>query len=238
MEQDIKSGIDLWIGNVNDSFQELWNGIATVVPNLVVAILILIVGWVVGVFVGRVVSHLIKTLKVDEALKQAGVEDIVHRAGMTLNSGYFFGALIKWFIIVAFLVSTLNFLGLEGVNDFILKDLLFYIPQIIIATLVIFLAALIADVLNKLVVASSKAVSMESAELLGGVIKWSIWIFAIFVALDHLRIIPEAFIQIILQGFVIAFSLAFGLSFGLGGQKFASDYIEKFKNKSKNNRES
>lgn len=235
MEQDIKSGIDVWINNVNESFLELWDSIAVIIPNLVVAVLILIIGWVVGVFVGRIISHLIKTLKVDDALKQAGVEDIVHRAGMTLNSGYFFGALIKWFIIIAFLVSTLNFLGLEGVNDFILKDLLFYIPQIIIATLVIFLAALIADVLNKLVVASSKAVSMESAELLGGVIKWSIWIFAIFVALDHLRIIPEAFIQIILQGFVIAFSLAFGLSFGLGGQKFASNYIEKLREKSKNN---
>lgn len=231
------SGIDVWINSVNESFQELWGSIAVVIPNLVVAVLILIVGWIVGVFVGRVVLHLIKTLKVDDALKQAGVEDIVNRAGMTLNSGYFFGSLIKWFIIIAFLVSTLNFLGLEGVNDFILKDLLFYIPQIIIATLVIFLAALIADVLNKLVVASSKAVSMESAELLGGVVKWSIWIFAIFVALDHLRIIPEAFIQTILQGFVIAFSLAFGLSFGLGGQKFASEYIEKFREKSKNNTE-
>jgi hypothetical protein len=235
MEQDIISGIDVWINSVNESFQELWGSIAVVIPNLVVAVLILIIGWIVGVFVGRVVLHLIKTLKIDDALKQAGVEDIVNRAGMTLNSGYFFGALIKWFIIIAFLVSTLNFLGLEGVNDFILKDLLFYIPQIIIATLVIFLAALIADVLNKLVVASSKAVSMESAELLGGVVKWSIWIFAIFVALDHLRIIPEAFIQTILQGFVIAFSLAFGLSFGLGGQKFASEYIEKFREKSKNN---
>ena len=237
MEHDIRSGIDVWVDNINSSFQELWESIAYAIPQIVVAVLILIVGWAIGMFVGRVISHLIKTLKVDEALKQAGVEDIVHRAGMTLNSGYFFGALVKWFIIIAFLVSTLNFLGLERVNEFILEDLLFYIPQIIIATLVIFLAALVADILQKLVVASSKAASMESAELLGGVVKWSIWIFAIFVALDHLRIIPEAFIQTILQGFVIALALAVGLSFGLGGQKFASDYIEKFRDKTKNERD-
>ncbi len=237
MEQDIISGIDVWIDNINSSFQELWESIAYAIPNLVVAILILIVGWLIGVFIGRVVSHVIKTLRVDEALRQAGVEDIVHRSGMTLNSGRFFGTLVKWFIIVAFLVSALNFLGLERVNEFILEDLLFYIPQIIIATLVIFLAALVADVLQKLVVASSKAASMESAELLGGVVKWSIWVFAIFVALDHLRIIPEAFIQTILQGVVIAFALAIGLSFGLGGQKFASEYIEKFREKEGRNKE-
>ncbi len=232
MEQNIGNGIDVWIDNINSSFQELWEGVAYAVPQIVVAVLILAIGWIIGMFVGRVVSHLIKTLKVDDALRQAGVEDIVHRAGMTLNSGYFFGSLVKWFIIIAFLVSTLNFLGLDRVNEFILEDLLFYIPQIIIATLVIFLAALVADVLQRLVVASSKAASIESANVLGGVVKWSIWIFAIFVALDHLRIIPEAFIQTILQGFIIAFALAFGLSFGLGGQKFASDYIEKLRGKS------
>ncbi len=237
MEQDIKSGIDMWMQDVSASFQELWSSIAYAVPNLVVAILILIIGWILGTFVGHVISHLIKTLKVDEALRQAGVEDIVHRTGMTLNSGYFFGALIKWFIIIAFLVSTLNFLGLDRVNEFILEDLLLYIPQIIIATLVIFLAALVADFLQKLVVASSKAASMESAELLGGVVKWSIWVFAIFVALEHLGIIPVAFIQTLLQGLVIAFALAFGLSFGLGGQKFASDYMEKFRSKRRDERD-
>lgn len=235
MEQNISGGVDMWIDNLNNSFQELWEGLAYAIPQIMVAVLILIIGWLVGVFVGRVISHLIKTLKVDEALAQAGVEDLVHRAGMTLNSGYFFGSLVKWFIIVAFLVATLNFLGLERVNEFILEDLLFYIPQIIIATLVIFLAALVADVLQKLVTASSKAASLGSPELLGGVVKWTIWVFAIFVALDHLRIIPEAFIQTILQGFVIAFALAIGLSFGLGGQKFAADYIEKLRKGSPEN---
>ncbi|MGM0629025.1 MAG: mechanosensitive ion channel family protein [Patescibacteria group bacterium] len=229
MNQDLSSGIDIWIANINNSFHELWEKVAYATPQVIIAILIIIIGWVVGVFIGRVISHLIKTLKVDEALAQAGVEDIVHRAGMTLNSGYFFGTLVKWFIIVAFLVATLNFLGLESVNEFILEDLLLYIPQIIIATLVIFLAALVADVLEKLVTASSKAASLGSPELLGGVVKWTIWVFAIFVALDHLRIIPESFIQTILQGFVIAIALAVGLSFGLGGQKFAADYIEKLR---------
>lgn len=230
MNQNLSNGIDIWVTNINDSFYELWEGMAYAIPQVIIAILVIIIGWVIGVFVGRVISHLIKTLKIDDALAQAGVEDIAHRAGMTLNSGYFFGTLVKWFIIIAFLVATLNFLGLERVNDFILEDLLFYIPQIIIATLVIFLAALVADVLQKLVTASSKVASVGSPELLGGVIKWTIWIFAIFVALDHLRIIPESFIQTLLQGFVIAFALAIGLSFGLGGQKFAADYIEKLRN--------
>lgn len=229
MNNNISGGIDIWIENINSSFYELWEGIAYATPHVIVAILMLIIGWLIGIFIGRVISHLIKTLRVDEALRQAGVEDIVHRAGMTLNAGYFFGSLVKWFIIVAFLVATLNFLGLDRVNEFILEDLLFYIPQVIIATLVIFLAALVADVLQKFVIASSRAASMASPELLGGVVKWTIWIFAIFVALDHLRIIPEAFIQTILQGFVIAFALAIGLSFGLGGQKFAADYIERLR---------
>ena len=220
-------GIDTWMENLNEAFQELWENIAFAVPQVIIAVLILIVGWVVGTFVGRVIAHLIKTLKVYEALRQAGVEDVVHRGGVSLNSGYFLGSLVKWFIIVAFLVTALNFLGFQQVNEFILEDLLNYIPQVIIAVLVIFVAAVVGDVLQKIVVASSKAASIASAELLGGVVKWSIWIFAIFVALDHLRIVPEAFIHTLLQGIVIAVALGLGLSFGLGGQRAASEYIDK-----------
>ncbi len=225
----MNNGVDIWVENINEAFQELWEGIAFAVPQLIVAVLILIIGWVVGVFVSQVISHLFKTLRIDEALRQAGVEDIVHRAGVTLNSGYFVGALVKWFVIIAFLVTALNFLGLQRVNEFLLEDLLLYIPQVIVAVLVIFLAALVGNVLQKIVVASSKAASIASAELLGGIVKWSIWVFAIFVALDHLRIVPEAFIHTLLQGVIIALALGLGLSFGLGGQKAAEEYIDKFR---------
>ncbi len=88
------------------------------------------------------------------------------------------------------------------------------------------MAAVLADVVQKVVAGSAQAANLRSANLLGSLARWAIWIFAILAALDHLRIAND-FIQPLFTGFVVALALAFGLSFGLGGQQAASRVIER-----------
>jgi small-conductance mechanosensitive channel len=76
------------------------------------------------------------------------------------------------------------------------------------------------------VVATSKTAGINSAEVLGKITKWSLWIFAMLVALSQMGI-AGPFIQTLFTGFVVALSLALGLSFGLGGQEAAADIIRK-----------
>jgi len=223
--------MEQWIINLEEAFQEFWQGLASFVPQLVVAILILFVGWLIALAAGRIVDYIIKMLKVDDALRQAGLESIVYRGGLTLNAGHFFGTLVKWFILIGFIVIALNFLDFDALNQFFLEDLLSFIPQVIMATLVLVVAAIFGDVLHRTISTSMKMAGWVSAELVGQVVKWTIWIFAVLVALDHLKIIPEAFINTLLQGIVIAMALGFGLSFGLGGKKVAEEYIEKMRDR-------
>src|SRR3989344_6610017 len=96
--------IQTWREVIVESFQELSNGLITFVPNFIIAIVIVLAGWFVGAMIGRLISQLIKSLPVDAALRKAGVEDALRKGGVMLNSGNFVGALVKWFIIVVFLV--------------------------------------------------------------------------------------------------------------------------------------
>lgn len=218
--------LENWSDQLTTSFQNLWSGVVSFVPNLVVAILIVFVGWVIGVLLGRVVSQVIKSLKVDEGLRKAGIDEVVRRGGVTLDSGHFVGSLVKWFVIVAFLVTAFDVLGLTQINTFLRDVVLLYLPRVILAALVLLLAGVLGDVVKKIVVTSAKAAGIHSSGLIGNVTKWAIWIFAILVALSHLGI-ATAFVQTLFTGFVVALSLALGLSFGLGGQEAASRFIEK-----------
>src|SRR4051812_22919090 len=96
--------LNTWGDVLTLSFQNLWVGVIHFVPNLVVALVILIVGWCIGALLGRAVWQVFKSLKVDDALRRAGFESFLRRGGVNLDSGAFIGALVKWFVIVAFLV--------------------------------------------------------------------------------------------------------------------------------------
>jgi hypothetical protein len=217
--------IQTWGEVFTQSLQNVWLGVASFVPNLVIAIVILAIGWILAVLVEKLVEHLFKALKVDVALKSAGLEDVVKRAGHNLNSGLFVGALVKWFIIVVFLMSSFDVLGLAQFTVF-LRQVVGYLPQVIVAVLILMVAMVVGNTMERIVIASSKATNVRSAEMLGHVTRWAIWIFAILTALFNLGIAPSI-IQTVITAVFAGAALAIGLSFGLGGKDYAQKILEK-----------
>lgn len=217
--------IDTWSGILSLSFKNLWLGVVGFVPSLVVAIIIVLLGWGIGVLLGRVVSQIIRAIKIDEALRKAGVESFLNKGGLNLNSGNFLGGLVRWFVILVFLVGAFDVLQLSQVTLF-LKDILNYLPQVIVAVLILIAAGMVADVMKKIVLSSAMSAEITSAGFLATATKWIIWIFAILVALSQLGI-AAGFVQTIFTGLVVALSLGLGLAFGLGGQEAAGRTIEK-----------
>ncbi len=220
--------LNTWGEVLTLSFQNLWVGVVNFVPNLVIAIVILVLGWLVGALLGRAIAQVFRSLKVDDALRHAGFESFVHRGGLNLDSGAFFGGLVKWFVIVIFLVAAIDVLGLSQVNFFLQDVVLGYLPRVIAAALVLLVAGVIGDVTGRVVVTAAKTAGVQSAHFAGAIAKWAIWIFAILVALSHLGIATD-FSQSLFNGIVIAISLALGLSFGLGGQEAAGRFIERLR---------
>lgn len=217
--------INTWSQLIGQSFQQLWFDVLSFLPTLVVALAILLVGWLIGVAVGRLVARLVSILKVDNALRNAGIEEVVGRSGFRLNAGAFLGGLVKWFVFAVFLVAALDVLHLAQVNEFLRTTVLTYVPQVIVAVLILLLAAVIADVVKNIVVGAARAAQLDSASLLGTVATWAIWVFALLAAVNQLGV-AQVFIQTLFTGIVIAVSLAVGLAFGLGGQDAAAKVIE------------
>lgn len=198
------------------------------VPNIIVSVIIFVVGWVVGVVLGKWVMQLISALKVDKALASLGIDEIVSKAGYRLDSGAFVGALARWFIIIVFLVAALDVLGLSQVNIFLQQVVLGYLPNVIVAALILVVAGVLSEPVQKIVTGSVKAAGVRSAELAGGVARWAIWVFALLAALNQLGV-AGPFLQTLFTGVVAMLALAAGLAFGLGGKESAARYLEKLR---------
>lgn len=218
--------IQTWVQVLQQSFYNLLWGVINFIPNFLFAVIIFLLGWFIGSLLGRVIAEAVKAIRVDHALRSAGVEDVVNRAGYKLDSGVFLGTLVKWFVIIVFLMASLQLLGLAQVTFFLQQIVLSFLPQVIVAVLVLLVAAVVAEVAQGVVAGAARAAGIRSAGFAGTVAKWAIWGFAIIVALSQIGI-ATAYFQTLFTGLVVALSLAFGLAFGLGGQDAAASFISK-----------
>lgn len=218
--------VQTWGQAFQQSFNSLLYGVINFIPNFVLAVIIFIIGWAIGVLLDNVIEQAFKAIRVDHALKSAGLEGVVNRAGYSLNSGKFVGGLVKWFVIVVFLLAAFQVMGLAQVTFFLQQIVLQFIPQVIVAVLILLAAAVLAEVAYGVVAGSARAAGIRSAGFAGTVARWAVWAFGIIVALSQLGI-ATAYFQTLFTGLVVALSLAFGLSFGLGGQDAAARFIEK-----------
>jgi len=212
---------------VRSSLLSLWGNVAGFLPRLVAAVVVFIVGWLIAMLLGKVAWHVVRAVRLDRGLEAVGFRKFWERSGYKVNTPMFFYEAVKWFFIVVFLMAATDILGLVQVTEF-LRTVVFYIPNVIIAALVLLIGVLLARFLESLVRGSVKAAQLTSANVLGSLTKWSVVVFSLLVALAQLRVADEI-IRIVVIGFVAAFALATGLAFGLGGRAHAEEWISKMR---------
>lgn len=197
-------------------------------PSVIIAVIIFALGWVCAAILGKAVTHFIAVLRIDNALHKAGLDTVSERAGIRISLAGFLGGVVKWFVVVAFTIASAEILQLNQITQ-LLRDILVYIPQVIIAAIVLVIATLVGDFVSKIISHSTRATGMKG-EFAAKVAKWAIIIVGgVFPALTQLRI-AQGLVEVLFTGVVFAISLAVGLAFGLGGRDAASRAIERMRN--------
>lgn len=212
---------------VRESLLTLWASVAAFVPKLVAAVVVFLIGWLIAVLLGRVAYHLVKVLQINKALEGLGFRPAMERGGLKLDAPKFFDELVKWFFIVVFLMAATNIVGLVQVTEF-LGVVVFYLPNVIVAALVLLIGVLVARFIEHAVRTSVKAARLASGNFLAMLARWSVLIFSFLIALDQLKVAPEL-IRIFVMGVVAMIAIAGGLALGLGGRDLAGDWLEDLK---------
>lgn len=210
-----------------DSLKVIWQSFISFLPTLLAALIVFIIGWLIAIFLGRVANRIIRMIKLDILLTKLGFKKALAKAKLRLDSGKFFEELIKWFFIIVFLMTAADILGLQEVTLF-LKTILFYLPNVIIAAIILLVAVIVANFMYRLVKASADTAGLASSNTVGAIVKWAILIFGFVIALTQLGI-ATALIQTIVIGIIAMLALAGGLAFGLGGKDQAAKFLEKLR---------
>lgn len=214
-----------WGEVFNASLQNLWFGFVQFAPRLIVAVVFFVIGWVLGSLIAKAIEQVFNSLKIDSLFKSIGAENFFRKAGVNLNSGHFVGEVIRWFVIIVFLLPSLNLVGLYDVSSFLSNSVLGFLPQVVIAAFVLIIAALVSDGLSKVVLATAKAMNLKAASMLATVAKYAVWIFAIIIALGKVGL--GDYMSILFTGIVAMLALGGALAFGLGGKDHAARFISK-----------
>ena len=212
------------LDSIQQSFLALWFEVMQFLPELVIALAVLIVGWIVGGILNGAVRKAFKTLKLNQALDKAGVDNLSHRAGYDFKPGNFVGLLVKWFIILAFAIVAFDILGLQQVTIVIRELVLGYLPQVFAAVLILFAGVLLARLTKNVAVATLRAGGAKKVDMFGTLAYYLVIIFTIMAMLNQLNIADEL-VNILFMGIVFALSLGAGLAFGLGGKEAAGRLV-------------
>jgi len=216
-----------WSDLIVGSLQNLWLGFAGFVPNLLGALVVLIVGIIVAAGLGALIEKIFASLRLDSFLARIGLAPHFERAGLSLKGSRFLGRLVYWFLIIAFLLAASDVLRLEALSGF-LRDVLFYLPNVIVAVLIVFAAAVLGNFLRRTVQASIMSTRLGAAHFLGTLTYWAVIVFGLLAALNQLGVVPSI-INAVITGFIAMVALAGGLAFGLGGREYASHLLAKFR---------
>ena len=218
-----------WNTLVIEPVTQMLTRIMAYLPVLLGALIILIVGWLVAKAIRRLVDWLLKTVRFDSLADKAGISEILRKGDLKISAREVVSSIVYWLVIIMVLVMTVDALGLPKSSD-ILESLFAYIPKVIAALLVLIVAMFLASFVSGIVRTAAGNANLPKPEILAGICRWAIIIFAVTISLEQLGIAPllvTATFNIVLGSICLALALAFGL----GGKDAAAKYLEELRQK-------
>lgn len=218
--------IQTWGAVITNTLVDLWNRIVGIVPSILAAIVILVLGIIVANIIAGIVRRILAMTRVDRLAADTGVQGYFSQRGMKFTFSGLFSWFIKWLLILVVLVSAAEVLGLPQISAFI-NSIIGYVPNIIVASAILAIGFIAARFLSNLVVTSSRLsrYTENNSLLLGTVSYWAVAVFAVMAALVQLGI-AVSLINTLFAGTVAMIAIAAGLAFGLGGRENAKRLLD------------
>jgi small-conductance mechanosensitive channel len=196
------------------------------IPSLLGALALLIIGWLVARLAQFLVGSLLRRLRLDALTERVGISRTLSNAGMDTSVSNLLARLTYWLILFVFILAAVESLGLIGFADTI-NQLVGYLPNVIAAALILLLGSLIAQVVGDALREMTIRAGVAAGPALGQVVRYTLLIFAVILALAQLGIQTDLLI-IAASSLLVATSLALALAFGIGSRDLARNIMAGF----------
>lgn len=211
------------------SLRQSWGRLIEMLPDLALALVLLIAGWLVAKLARRLAIRLFRALRVDDFAERTGVDDFLVQGGVPMTTATLLGGAIYWLILAAVFITLLDALGVRSASV-LAERLVIFIPNLVLAAGILVFGALLARVIGGFMYSYLSNIGSPAAEPVGALARYAMLVFSLFMAAEQLAIRSE----VLVSAFQIAFAsvcLAAALAFGLGGREWAAQVIARYTRK-------
>lgn len=218
-----KKGGDLMIQLVNEILLKFWVRIIDFLPDLFGGLLIIIIGVITAGIVKKILITLFTFFKLDYFINKA---KLLEKNQFRLWEEII-GEIVKWTIIILFLIPTLEIWRLSKATN-VLNQLLLYLPNVIVSVVILLIGLIVGNLIFELVKQSIATVNSKTAKTIALIAKSIVLFFTFLIVLNQLGVAQDL-VRILFTGIIAMIAIAGGLAFGLGGKDLAKDLLEELK---------
>lgn len=213
-----------------EPFERFYEKLLVFLPNLITSVILLVFGFLLGVFVKYVFNRIFRAMNLDGLSQKLGMKDALSRSGFREPLSLIISRILKWLTITTFIIVAMQNLSIPTVEHLIDRMFL-YLPNIFIGALILILGYILGNFFGRAALIASVNAGISSAGLIGKAVKLTVFLLSCTMALEQLGIGKDTIViafAIVFGGIVFAFSMAFGL----GGKDIAGDFLRKKMQKS------
>ena len=216
-----------WTNIVRDTSTNIWDRFVNFLPNLIGAVINLVIGWIVGMVVAWAIDRLFRLIGLQTVFEKAKVEEVLKKGDTGKDTTALLASAAKWIIYLIAFIAAADTLKLPTVASF-LDRILGYLPSVAAAGAILLIGLILANFISSVVKTSVNATSLGSADTIAAIARYAIIIFTFIAVLMQLGI-AETLLNTLFIGVVAFLAIAGGLAFGLGGKDVASEWLEHIK---------
>jgi Mechanosensitive ion channel, conserved TM helix len=206
----------LMIDSIEVFLNQLWTNIVQYAPRVFVAVVILLLGWLLGRAFGKGISKLLKRAGISDALRKTVLGRALEQSGT--SSPRFLELLIRWFVYLAAILAATDILGIAVLTSF-MNAIVQYLPNLIAGVFILFFGLVVVDFVGDAVKAIGREVKIEFISVISVGVKLFLYLTVIVIALTTMKIdvtILNEFAKAIAWGAALGIAIGLGIALGWG----------------------
>jgi len=201
----------------------IWNEFVRVVPGLIAAVIVLIVGWIIAKILKEVTIRLLQKTKIDHYLEDRGLSDSVGGVEVSV----IVGSLIKWYVLILFLAQAVAFIEMAVLRRFA-EVLVFYVPLVLGAAVILIIGLILARYVKNLILATGHTFRKTASIIAELIIVYVAAVMALQTMGFNVTILLDAF-RIAFAALAITVAIVLGISFAMAFRKDTTRIVDEIR---------
>jgi hypothetical protein len=227
--------IQEWSSTTGNALLGFWNSLEVYTWKVIGALIVFILGWIVAVWVGKIIAAVLKAIKLDAVFEKTKWQEALDKADIKGSVSGFIGKIVTWVLTLVVLLASVQILIPQSLGDSLVAvktKLVNFLPDLVIAIAIFVVAVIVSELAEKIAKAIVGKMDIKHISVVGMIIRYAIWILAGFMILEQLHVAPGV-VDMLMTGLVALLVLSGSLAFGLGGKEVAKDILEGLRRKLK-----